>query len=94
MDYQKVEGGISERLSKLGLFYVDYNMKMVQALIALRAVRKSIIESKDENDKPVSAVKADVLADATPEATAFAVAQTHVDNINMMIRTLSYPHEN
>lgn len=83
MDYQKTEDP-----KELAALYATYNIEMVDALRAFRLVRKGMIESVDESTgKQVSAVKADVLADATDEAHAYEVARAHVNNIEMLIRS-------
>jgi len=85
MDYQ---GTLSPEA--LAALYTTYNLKMVEALKAFREVRKSMIESVDEaTGKVMSAVKADVLADATPEAATYELSRAHVNNIEIIIKVLT-----
>ena len=90
MDYQKVEGEVKEKLFQLATLYPTYNLKMIDALNEFRKVKQQCSEEKDENGKTLSAAKADVLADATPEAHAYEVARAHVQNIEMMVEALSF----
>lgn len=70
--------------------YAEFNLKMVAALREFRRIKSEIIDQTDANDKPISAVKADVIADATNEAAAYELARAHVNNIDMMMKALSY----
>ena len=94
-DYQKVfqkfvlDGEDREHVVLLmARDYAIYNLKMVEALRAFRSVKASVIEQTDANDKPISAVKADVIADATPEAANYEIARAHVNNIDHYIDSL------
>ena len=102
MDYQKEfskliagEVTISSFALSIAAFYQDYNLKMVAALRAFREVRKVYSGQVDEaTGKPISAVKADVLADATEEAHSYELARAHVNNIEMMMKALSFQNAN
>lgn len=83
MDYQKTEDP-----KELARMYATYNLKMVDALREFRRVRQSFAVDVDENGKPLSAVKADIYADATPEAHTYEIARAHVNNIDHYIDSL------
>jgi len=85
MDYQKTED-----LKELARMFSTYNLKMVEALREFRRVRKECADMTDDNNKPISAVKADVFADSLPQAHEYELARAHVNNIDMVMRSLSY----
>ena len=92
--YNKTEttpSEVGETLSRIAGLFPNYNMEMIRTDRAYALVKKNIIEGLDEQSgKPISSAKADTLADATPEATAFKEARGHVSNIEMLIGTLKF----
>jgi hypothetical protein len=100
-DYEKAfqkfvaEGGDHAALAaELAKDYAVYNLRMVEALKMFRQVRARCVEETDVNDKPISAVKADILADADPAAHIYEVARVKVNNIEMMVKCLSFQNDN
>lgn len=93
MDYEKLEGDVQSQLFQLAHLFPKYNLAMVDALAKFRAVKKGCIEI-EENGKTISAVKADVLADASKEAADYELARAHVINIEMIVKCLSFQNEN
>ena len=95
-EFQKFIAGeatAADTMNKMAREFPSYNLRMVEALHAFRLAREEIIKT-EENGKPISAVKADVLADATPQAHAYEVARVHVTNIEMIVKALSFQNEN
>ncbi len=95
-EFQKFLAGESTAENTMNMMARDfpsYNLRMMEALHVFRQVKKAMLET-EENGKPISAAKADILADATPEAHAFEVARAHVTNIEMIVKALSFQNEN
>lgn len=63
---------------KLADYYSFYVTSMFDALVSFRTKRQECMEMKDENSKPISAIKADVLADASAEGMRYEKARSHV----------------
>jgi hypothetical protein len=63
-------------------------MKYASALRAYSQVAKEFAGTVDPSGKAISATKAASLADATPEAAAYAEAKVHVQNIEQCINAL------
>jgi hypothetical protein len=85
MDYQKTVDPL-----ELAALYSVYNLKMVDALREFRRVRKESADMVDDNNKPISAVKADIFADALPQAHEYELARAHVSNITIMLDSLKH----
>lgn len=79
---------IGEVLTRLAHYFAVYNLRLVDALRARREAHKSCEEQADSNGKPISSAKAQVMADATPEAHDYETAKAHVLNIEQMINAL------
>ena len=85
MDYQKdfkeyMQGKIStpDMDLKLADYYSDYVVKSMDALVSFRTKRLECMGVVDDNGKPISAVKADALVDASDEGIKYEKARAHV----------------
>jgi len=79
---------VGELIAKLAGYYPNYNMAMCKAERAFSLVFRDEILSTDESTgKPISATKAETIADASDEATAFKRARVHVQNLEMLIQS-------
>lgn len=82
---------VGEVLARIAGLFPNYNMSMIKAEKAFAITHKEIAESTDETTgKSMSSSKAEVLADATPEADAFKTARGHVQNIELLIGSLKF----
>lgn len=80
---------VGELIMRLGHYYARFNIRMVQALNEFSGVQAVYMNGTDEaTGKPMTASKAEVLADATPEAYAYEMARVHVQNIEQMLNAL------
>lgn len=80
-----------EVLARIAGLFPNYNLAMIKAEHAFSLVHKELATGTDEDSgKPISSSKAEVIADATPEALAFKTARGHVTNIEMLIGSLKF----
>lgn len=79
---------VGEIVAVMADHYSDYNLAMIESLRRFNMVKKVCSEEKDANDKQVSIAKAEVMADATPEAADFERARGHVQNLDAIIGAL------
>lgn len=80
---------VGELIMRLGNYYARSNIQMVQALKEFSGVKAVFMNAVDEaTSKPMTASKAEVLADATPEAYRYELARVHVQNIEQMLNAL------
>lgn len=78
-----------ELIMRMGHYYMRYNMRLVEAVRHFAAVKSVFLTGVDpDTQKPMSAAKADVLADATPEAATYQTAKAHLLNIEQGINAL------
>lgn len=74
-------------VAKLAGFYPNYNLALAKAERAFAMVlRDEIMQTDESTGKAISATKAETLANASDEATAFKNARMHVQNIEMLIQ--------
>lgn len=80
---------VGELIMRLANYYARYNMRMGAALRIFSEKKAFHQNSVDEmTGKAMSSSKAEVLADATPEATSYEIARIHVQNIEQFINSL------
>lgn len=80
-----------ELLVRIAGLFPNYNMSMIKAERAFAKVHKDVaLETDDATGKAISSTKAEVIADASPEATTFKEARGHVQNIEMLIGALKF----
>lgn len=92
--YNKIETSPAEAgevLMRIAGLFPNYNMAMIKAERAFSKVHKDIaLETDDATGKAISSTKAEVIADASEEATVFKMARGHVQNIEMLIGALKF----
>ena len=82
---------VGETLARISGIFPNYNAEMIVAEHAFALVHKTIAEGTDEGSgKNISSSKAEVVADATPEAFEFKKARSHVTNIETLIGALKF----
>lgn len=80
---------VGEMVMKMASYFSRYNVRMGDALRAFSAVKASFQNQVDAaTGKAMSSSKAEVLADATPEAATYEMARIHVNNIEQYINSL------
>ena len=92
--YNKVEttpSEVGEVLVRIAGFFSNYNMAMSKAERKYAMVSKEEVCSSDPlTGKPISASKAETIANASEEATEFKTARVHVQNIETLIGSLKF----
>ena len=92
--YKKSETAPSEAgetLMRISGIFPNYNSEMIVAEHAFALVHKTIAEGTDEaTGKSISSSKAEVVADASPEAFEFKKARGHVVSIEAQIGALKF----
>ena len=79
---------VGNLIAKLAGYYPNYNSLMVKAERAFAIIcRDEVTKTDDATGKAVSATKAETIADASAEATAFKEARSHVQNLEMLIQS-------
>lgn len=75
-------------IARLAGFYPAYNSVMVKAERAFALVSRDEVTKTDESTgKAISSSKAETIADASPEASAYKEARSHVQNLEMLIQS-------
>lgn len=92
--YNRVEvtpSNVGEIIARLAGIYPNYNMTMTKAERAFALVsRDEVLKTDEATGKVVSATKAETIAQASIEATAYKNARAHVQNIEMLIGSLKF----
>ena len=79
---------VGNLIAKLAGYYPNYNGRLVTAERAFALIcRDEVTKTDDATGKAVSATKAETIADASSEATAFKEARSHVQNLEMLIQS-------
>ena len=79
---------VGELVAKLAGYYPNYNALMVKAERGYALVsRDEVIRTDETTGKAISSAKAETLANASIEATAFKQARMHVQNLEMLIQS-------
>ncbi len=88
---ETVPSEAGEVLTRIAGLFPNANLAMIKAERSFAAVHAKIAdETDDTTGKAISSSKAEVLADASPEAGAFKEARAHVQNIEMLIGALKF----
>jgi len=105
MDYQKLYNDFLERynrsetspseagelLVRISGMFPNYNMEAIKAERAYALVcRDEVSKTEETTGKAVSSAKAETIANASVEASAFKTAKGHVANIEMLIGSLKF----
>lgn len=90
--YKRAQVGgeeVGEVIMRLAAHFGRYNTQLANAARAYHEVKALIYDGADtQTGKPVTASKAEVLADARPEATVYREYKAHVTTIEQMINAL------
>ena len=80
---------VGEMINKMAYNYAKYNLSLASAMNEYRLISRSIADQTDPNTgKPITSSKAEVMAEATPQAAAYAEGRIHVDNLNQIVQAL------
>ena len=79
---------VGELVAKLAGFYPNYNLAMAKAerIFALIS-RDEVLKTDETTGKAISSAKAETVANASNEASAFKLARVHVQNLEMLIQS-------
>jgi hypothetical protein len=80
-------GEVGEMVTRMANHYIRYNTILARTLKLFNA-KASEIYAQQENGKPISAAKAEIIAAATVEAAAYQQAKVDVQNIEQCINAL------
>jgi hypothetical protein len=76
-------------IARMTNHYTKINLMLAEALRAYSSCVATYQNSTDENTgKPMSSAKAETLAAATPEASAYNKLKAHVQNLEQIINSL------
>lgn len=80
---------VGELIMQMAGYFARYNVRLSDALRAF-SLRKAEFQNQTDptSGKAMSTSKAEILADATPEATAYGLARIQVQNIQEYINAL------
>jgi hypothetical protein len=80
---------VGELVARLAGYYPFYNQALVTAERAFALVsRDEVMKTDETTGKAVSSAKAETIADASPEATAFKTARMHIQNLETLIQAV------
>lgn len=80
---------VGEVIARMAQYFSRYNLMTVRSLKIYNQISRDIYNQPEgTSGKSISAAKAGVLADATPEAAAYQEARAHTQNIEQMINSL------
>lgn len=80
---------VGELIMHMAGYFARYNVRMSDALRAFSIVKAGFQNQADvATGKPMSTSKAEILADATPEATTYELARIHVQNLEQYLNSL------
>ena len=75
-------------IAKLSQYFASSNLMLSNSETNYSMTLAKISEEVDEKNKPISAAKAKVMADATDEARIHGVDKMHLENIQQYINSL------
>ena len=80
---------VGEIVMKMAGYFARYNIRMGDALRAFSRVKSDFQSQVDTaTGKTMSSAKAELLADATPEAYAYEMSRIHIQNVEQYINSL------
>ena len=92
VEFKKTETSpdqVGEMIMRMAGYYARYNLRYADTLHAFSRVMEGLINSPDtQTAKAMTASKAEMLGNATPECAAFQLARIHVANIQEYINSL------
>lgn len=79
---------VGELVARLAGYYPNYNSMMAKAERAYALVcRDEVLKTDDATGKAISSTKAETIANASIEATAFKIARSHIQNLEVLIQS-------
>lgn len=79
---------VGELVARLAGYYPNYNAVKAQRERAYALVsRDEVMKTDETTGKAMSATKAQTIADASVEASAFKNARMHIENLEMLIQS-------
>ena len=81
---------VGSMIVKLAQHFCDANQTMSFSQRVYNAQYATVINSEDENGKPMSAAKAKILIDASDEGKELVRAKAELENIEQLINALKY----
>lgn len=79
---------VGELIMRMAGYFARYNVRLSNALRAYTIVCQGVYNMAGDAGKPITASKAEIVAEATPEAAAYELARIHVQNIEQYINSL------
>lgn len=80
---------VGEMIMRLASYFARYNVRMGDSLRAFSQIKAGFQSQVDTSTgKTTSSAKAELLADATPEAATYEMARIHVQNLENYINSL------
>jgi len=80
---------VGEMVMRLAGYFARYNVRMGNVLREFSRVKSDFQSQVDTSTgKTMSSAKAELLADATPEAATYEMARIHIQNIEQYINAL------
>ena len=80
---------VGEMIMRMAGYFARYNVRMGNALQAFSRVKSDFQSQVDTaTGKTTSSAKAELLADATPEAATYEMARIHTQNLEQYINSL------
>lgn len=91
-DFKRTETSpdlVGELIMILAGYYARYNIRYADSLRVYSSVMATIINSPDgQTGKAMSASKAELIGNATPECAAYQLAKVNINNIQEYINSL------
>jgi hypothetical protein len=79
---------VGELVARLAGYYPNYNAAMAKAERAYALTcRDEVLKTDETTGKAISATKAETIANASTDASAFKMARVHVQNLEMLIQS-------
>ena len=79
---------VGELVARLAGFYPSFNLLLARAERAYALIsRDEVLKTDDISGKGVSAAKAQLVADASNEATAYKMAKMHIQNLEVLLQS-------
>ena len=77
---------VGELIARLGGYYPNYNAVMAKAERSFALIsRDEALKTDEATGKSISSSKAETIANASTEATAFKQARMHIQNLEVLI---------
>lgn len=80
---------VGEFIMKMTGYFIRYNVRYGDALRAFSGIKAGFQSQIDvSSGKTMSSAKAEVMADATPEADKYEMARIHITNLEQIINSM------